>query len=68
MKANPEPAVLTLLADLGSSFDCASLAEIEMALAAGVTPDRISFGNTIKKERDIAGAYRAASACSPSTA
>ena len=29
---------------------------IEMALAAGATPDRISFGNTIKKERDIARA------------
>jgi ornithine decarboxylase len=28
-----------------------------MALAAGATPDRISFGNTIKKERDIAAAY-----------
>jgi ornithine decarboxylase len=28
-----------------------------MALAAGATPDRISFGNTIKKERDIARAY-----------
>jgi ornithine decarboxylase len=24
---------------------------------AGATPDRISFGNTIKKERDIARAY-----------
>ena len=23
-------------------------------LAAGATPDRISYGNTIKKERDIA--------------
>jgi ornithine decarboxylase len=28
-----------------------------MALAAGATPDRISFGNTIKKERDIARAH-----------
>ena len=26
-------------------------------MAAGATPDRISFGNTIKKERDIARAY-----------
>jgi ornithine decarboxylase len=33
------------------------VAEIEMALAAGATPERISFGNTIKKERDIARAY-----------
>jgi ornithine decarboxylase len=28
-----------------------------MALDAGATPDRISFGNTIKKERDIARAH-----------
>ncbi len=57
VKANPAPEVLRLLADLGSSFDCASLAEIDMALAAGATPDRISYGNTIKKERDIATAH-----------
>jgi ornithine decarboxylase len=57
VKANPAPEVLSLLASLGSSFDTASVAEIEMALAAGATADRISYGNTIKKERDIARAY-----------
>ena len=56
VKANPDPAVLRLLADLGSCFDTASVVEIELALAAGATPERISFGNTIKKERDIARA------------
>jgi len=35
VKANPAPEVLSLLATLGSCFDCASVAEIEMALAAG---------------------------------
>jgi ornithine decarboxylase len=49
--------VLTLLAKLGSCFDAASIPEIEMVLAAGGTPDRISYGNTIKKERDVARAY-----------
>src|ERR671917_43679 len=53
VKANPAPEVLKVLADLGSCFDAASVAEIEMVLAAGATADRISFGNTIKKERDI---------------
>jgi ornithine decarboxylase len=53
VKANPEPKVLKLLADLGSCFDTASVVEIKLALDAGATPDRISFGNTIKKERDI---------------
>jgi ornithine decarboxylase len=58
VKANPEPAVLSLLASLGSCFDTASVVEIEQVLAAGATADRISFGNTIKKERDIARAYQ----------
>ena len=57
VKANPAPEVLALLAGLGSSFDTASVAEVEMVLAAGAKPDRISFGNTIKKERDVARAY-----------
>jgi ornithine decarboxylase len=57
VKANPAPEILRLLNSLGSSFDTASVAEIEMAMNAGATPDRISFGNTIKKERDIARAH-----------
>jgi ornithine decarboxylase len=57
VKANPAPEILKLLAGMGSSFDTASVAEIDMALAAGATPDRISYGNTIKKERDIARAH-----------
>jgi ornithine decarboxylase len=57
VKANPSPEVLTLLAGLGSCFDTASVTEIEMVLAAGATPERISYGNTIKKERDIARAF-----------
>jgi ornithine decarboxylase len=57
VKANPSPEVLKLLAGLGSCFDTASVTEIEMVLAAGATPDRISYGNTIKKERDIARAF-----------
>src|SRR3954470_18228969 len=58
VKANPAPEILSLLAAKGSSFDTASVPEIEMALAAGATPDRISFGNTIKKQRDVARAYQ----------
>ena len=57
VKANPAAEVLSLLAALGSSFDAASVAEIEMVLAAGAPAERISFGNTIKKERDVARAY-----------
>jgi len=57
VKANPAPELLSLLVTLGSCFDTASVAEIEMVLATGAAPERISFGNTIKKERDIARAY-----------
>ena len=57
VKANPAPEVLSLLASLGSCFDTASVVEIEQALAAGASADRISYGNTIKKERDVARAF-----------
>jgi ornithine decarboxylase len=53
VKANPAPEVLSVLAEMGSCFDTASVVEMELALGAGATPDRISFGNTIKKERCI---------------
>src|SRR5580692_5860108 len=57
VKANPAPELLALLVKLGSCFDTASVAEIELVLTAGASADRISFGNTIKKERDIARAF-----------
>jgi ornithine decarboxylase len=57
VKANPEAKLLELLVSLGSFFDAASLEEIRMCLAAGATAERISFGNTIKKEINIKAAY-----------
>ncbi|HEY0833919.1 MAG TPA: type III PLP-dependent enzyme [Azospirillum sp.] len=57
VKANPAPDVLALLTRLGSAFDTASVPEIQMVLAAGCTPERISYGNTIKKEADIRRAF-----------
>lgn len=53
VKANPAQEVLNLLKDKGSNFDIASIYELDKVLAQGVTPDRISYGNTIKKSRDI---------------
>ena len=58
VKANPSPEVVRLLAGLGSSFDVASPAEIELVLGSGAKPAQISFGNTIKKEADIAFAFK----------
>jgi ornithine decarboxylase len=57
VKANPAPEVVGALKDLGSSFDVASRNEIDLCLGRGIAADNISYGNTIKKERDIAYAY-----------
>ena len=57
VKANPAPEIVRMLAEMGSSFDVASRGEIDLCLANGVRADSISFGNTIKKQSDIAYAY-----------
>ena len=53
VKANPAVEVLELLRDLGANFDIASRYELDRVLSLGITPDRISYGNTIKKRADI---------------
>jgi ornithine decarboxylase len=57
VKANPAEPIVDRLHGLGSSFDVASRGEVDLCLGLGVSAERISFGNTIKKERDIAYAY-----------
>lgn len=57
MKANPSTEILKLLKDEDSYFDCASKYEIEDLFSIGVKPERISFGNTIKKIEAIKFAY-----------
>ena len=53
VKANPATEIIELLRDKGSSFDIASIYELDKVMATGVGPERISYGNTIKKSRDI---------------
>jgi ornithine decarboxylase len=53
MKANPGEPVLKMLVEMGSNFDIASRYELNQILGLGVSPDRLSYGNTIKKARDI---------------
>src|SRR5258708_12014782 len=60
VKANPAAEIVAMLARKGSNFDVASPAEIALCLGNAATPDRLSFGNTIKKERDIAFPYQTA--------
>jgi ornithine decarboxylase len=59
VKANPAPQIVAMLDRKGANFDVASRGEIELCLANGIAADRLSFGNTIKKEKDIAFAYQA---------
>jgi ornithine decarboxylase len=58
VKANPLDEVISVLKDKGSNFDAATVYEIDQLLKLGVSPERISYGNTIKKEKDIAYAYQ----------
>ncbi|MDK2958323.1 MAG: ornithine decarboxylase [Synergistaceae bacterium] len=57
VKANPNASVIRMLVSKGSCFDIASVYELDHILALGATPDKISYGNTIKKAKDIAYAY-----------
>src|SRR5215469_14827381 len=59
VKANPAAEIITMLEGKGANFDVASRGEIELCLGSGISPERLSFGNTIKKEKDIAFAYQA---------
>ncbi|MDD3032923.1 MAG: type III PLP-dependent enzyme, partial [Candidatus Pacebacteria bacterium] len=58
VKANPEDEVIKILDKKGSNFDIATIFEMEQLLRLGISTDRMSFGNTIKKEEDIAYAYK----------
>ena len=57
IKANPMDEVVLALKNKGSNFDVATVYELDQLLRLGVEPERISYGNTIKKEKDIAYAY-----------
>ena len=57
VKANPDLRVLSALAAKGSYFDIASRHELDLVLGLGVSPDRMSYGNTIKKAEDIHYAF-----------
>lgn len=53
VKANPANEILELLRNKGSNFDVASIYELDKLLALGIEASRCSYGNTIKKARDI---------------
>ncbi|NLK62063.1 MAG: type III PLP-dependent enzyme [Fusobacteria bacterium] len=57
VKANSEKRILERLVKIGSSFDIASIGELDLMLSLGADPSKLSYGNTIKKEKHIKYAY-----------
>ncbi len=57
VKANPAPEILQSLWDAGCNFDVASPQEINLCMHLGIPASSLSYGNTIKKAKDIAYAY-----------
>lgn len=57
VKSNSSMSIITLLKDMNCKFDVASMGEINNLIDLGVDPEDMSFGNTIKKEKDIEKAY-----------
>ncbi|MGB0663148.1 MAG: type III PLP-dependent enzyme [Pontibacterium sp.] len=57
VKANPADEIIESLAALGSNFDIASIYELDKVAKFGVDPSRMSYGNTIKKAKDVAYCY-----------
>ncbi len=58
VKANPAPEILNCLKKSGSYFDVSSKKEIEICLKQSINPSFLSYGNTIKKQKDILWAYK----------
>jgi len=58
IKANPNPEIIKTFIKLGTGFDVASAAEMNLVLSLGAPPEDIIFANTIKSTDDIASAYK----------
>ncbi len=53
MKANPMPAVVSLMAELVDGIDVASAGELKVALDAGANPHEISFAGPGKRDTEL---------------
>ena len=53
VKCHPNPAVMGVLAALGTGFDCASQEEIRAVTSLGVSPDRIIYAHPCKPPSQI---------------
>lgn len=52
-KACPLDEIVPMLYNEGSNFDIASRYELDSVMSKGVAPERIFYGNTIKKAEDV---------------
>lgn len=53
VKCNDDLGILSVLAQLGTGFDCASKAEIQKVLSLKVSPNRIVYANPCKQNSHI---------------
>jgi diaminopimelate decarboxylase len=53
VKANPNPAVIKILTELGSGVDCSSPGELEHALRAGVPGEKILYTGNYESPEDL---------------
>lgn len=53
VKANPHPSLLARFAELGASFDCASIGELARVEALGLPPGRTFFAGPGKREAEL---------------
>lgn len=53
IKAFPSPDGLKILADAGISFDVASTGEIDLALKAGASPEKMIHTHPVKRHEDV---------------
>lgn len=58
VKANPNPAILSLLLQEGCGMEAASEGELQLALACGCPPDRLFFAGPGKTDDEIAFAIQ----------
>ena len=57
VKANPAIDIINCLNSANSNFDVSSKKEIELCLAQSIDPAKLSYGSTVKKDKDIFWAY-----------
>jgi hypothetical protein len=59
VKCNSEPELLNAFHQLGSSFEIASCAELQMLQKLGVDPEKLLYSNTVKPAAHIAESFAA---------